>query len=128
MAYQKLNKECACATRNLEKVKGNSEIESEGFYNSFNCIPKPLLSFGQLKSVAIPYSHFSHKFRETLEGTIKPPEIPLDSLRLTQTDQKIIHYLNMPTQSCLLPLDDYFGIDVVPFIAADQVVTLQYVL
>jgi hypothetical protein len=34
----------------------------------------------------------------------------------------------MPIQSRLLPLDGYTGLDVVPFIAADQVVAFQYIL
>ena len=34
----------------------------------------------------------------------------------------------MPIQSCLLPLDGYTGLDVVPFVATDQVVALQYIL
>ena len=34
----------------------------------------------------------------------------------------------MPTQSRLLPLDGYTGLDVVPFVAADQVVAFQYIL
>ena len=34
----------------------------------------------------------------------------------------------MPIQSRLLPLDSYTGLDVVPFVAADQVVALQYIL
>ena len=34
----------------------------------------------------------------------------------------------MPIQSHLLPLNSHTGLDVVPFVAADQVVTFQYIL
>jgi hypothetical protein len=34
----------------------------------------------------------------------------------------------VPTQSRLLPLDGYSSLDVVPFIATDQVVAFQYIL
>ena len=34
----------------------------------------------------------------------------------------------MPIQSRVLPLDSYSGLDVVPFIAMDQVVAFQYIL
>ena len=34
----------------------------------------------------------------------------------------------MPIQCCLLPLNSYTGLDVVPFVAANQVVAFQYIL
>ena len=34
----------------------------------------------------------------------------------------------MPTQSHLLPLNSYTHLNIVPFVTANQVVTLQYIL
>ena len=49
MAYRESVKECAGATGNLEKVKGNAENESEGLCNSFHYILWPPFPFDLLK-------------------------------------------------------------------------------
>ena len=125
MAHRKSIKECTWAARNLEKVEGNLNNELEGFCHSFHCVPEPPLSFNLSKDVATPHSHPSHKIQSNSERSYKVTE---NSVQLIQTHQNFAHYLNMPTQSRLLPLDSYSGLDIVPFIAANQVVTFQYIL
>ena len=54
MAHWESTKECLQATKNLEKVKGNSKNESECFCCSFHCIPEPPFSFNLLKGCGYP--------------------------------------------------------------------------